>query len=222
MFKKLLLGLVLFLAVQLVNAQSFDNLKVLVVEHYSAKFTIRYNPAVTKIINKKEIDKTTDDECILAIETSISGNASEKTQIRASMAPSDDPHFSIGPEFEWLNGEELIIPGNGYVYTAGRGNEMFDVHRKFLYQNGKFVEVKQPFYYVGMSTETVKAVALYSDTDYKSVVASLPAGYKVEVVINKGEHYLVKTPGGLVGWVKIPEGSMSDTSPLKGIYYLGD
>ena len=221
MHKNFLLLLAILLSSTRLFSQSFDNLATFQVNE---NIVIRYNAALSKVINKK---KDADYTIINTIETSISGKPNEKVIILYDAGASDDPSFCVvktidGESSECLGGTELIIPGNGYVYVSGHSNTMFNAHRKFFWQNNKLVEVKQPFYYVGLQSETLRDVKLCRDTDYKSVVAALPAGYKVEVLINKGDNYLVKTPNGLVGWLKIIDGMLQDESPLKGIFFAGD
>lgn len=59
------------------------------------------------------------------------------------------------------------------------------------------------------------------DIDQMHQRAVLPKGSTVTVLVNKGDNYLIKTPFGLLGWLKIKGGSQEDT-PILGIYWRGD
>lgn len=120
-----------------------------------------------------------------------------------------------------IPGLRFVLPGNGNIYADGHNNTMFNVRRKFVWHEGAFIEIKQPFLYVGLDTTTRKAIDIYSAQDHKQVVASLPKGAALSVVLNQGEQYLVKTPFGLLGWIQIKEG-MQDQSPVVGIFNAGD
>ena len=98
---------------------------------------------------------------------------------------------------------------------------MFNKMRKYTLTANVINEVKQPYYYVGLNTETTKSIKIFSSKRLENVVASLPKNSPIEVVINEDEFYLIKTSFGLIGWVKIPECIISDT-PIKGLYYAGD
>lgn len=119
-------------------------------------------------------------------------------------------------------GVRFAFPGNGSIYVDGHSNTMFNARRKFEWRNGSFVETPQPFRYVGLDTTTRTAITLYAKTDYKQPVASLPQDTAVTVLLNDGTAYLLKTPFGLVGWIRIAEGVIQENSPINGIYYAGD
>ena len=99
---------------------------------------------------------------------------------------------------------------------------MFDVRRKYVLQGDKLVEVKQPFYWVGLESKAKKDLVLYSGKDQKETVARLPKGSALTVVLSEGESwYLIKTPFGLVGWLKI-EGVSQEADTIEGLYFRGD
>ncbi len=221
---KLVLKVLLLIGCSVVEAQSFDHLAIV---NPTPDIVIRYNPAISKIINQ-----SIDDEMIVikVLETAIAGSVGERYTVVFDEGPSDDPGFIINrllpdgrqQEAGYLGGFELVIPGNGYVYVSGHTNTMFNTRRKYTLKKGSLREVAQPYYYVGLDTVTTQTISLYSDTGYKTKVAGLPAGYKVEVLINSGEDYLIKTPFGLTGWLKIPENVMLHETPVKGIFFAGD
>ena len=97
---------------------------------------------------------------------------------------------------------------------------MFDQRKKFRLEKDKIIEVLQPYYYVGLESKVKKRINIYSTPQQDEVVASLPEGSPVTVLLNKGEQYLLKTSFGLVGWVLIPGGSQE--TPIEGLYFAGD
>lgn len=121
-----------------------------------------------------------------------------------------------------LQGLHFAFPGNGNIYVDGHTNTMFDVRQKYEWHNGSFSLVKQPVNFVGLNATTRVSISLFSTQEYKQSVATLPKDSAILVVINEGEHYLVKSPFGLVGWVRIPNGAEQKDSPIDGIFYAGD
>lgn len=121
-----------------------------------------------------------------------------------------------------IQGLRFSFPGNGSIYVDGHNNTMFNVRKKYEWRDDTFVEIKQPFNFVGLETTTKDAVEIFTSQDYKQIVAALPKGSAISIVLNEGEHYLVKTPFGLLGWIKIRDGASQEESPIMGIYYAGD
>ena len=138
-------------------------------------------------------------------------------------------------------GLELVVPGNGFIYVSGHANTSFDKKRKYALQGDTLVEVKQPFYYVGLDSETFKEFTLYGDREAKQPVAVLPKGSKVKILLMEEslepgdmpeyprERFLLVTPYGLTGWIKV-EVSQTDGQDstdgwgtgLKGLFFAGD
>ena len=120
-----------------------------------------------------------------------------------------------------IPGLRFAFPGDSAIYVDGHNNTMFNLRKKFVWQDSTFIEAAQPFHYVGLETTTREAVTLYADAGYKSAVEKLPAGSSVTVLLNEGENYLLKTPFGLVGWIRIPD-CLQEKSSIYGLYYHGD
>ena len=80
---------------------------------------------------------------------------------------------------------------------------MFPRRRKFTVSREKIVEIKQSFCYVGIKTFTLANIKLFADMNLMVQLAFLPKNTEVEILLNKGNKYLVKTPFGLVGWTKV-------------------
>lgn len=154
----------------------------------------------------------------------------DELDIFFSEGASDDPHFIFSKNNGKILGEiyatELYINNNGIMYSAGHTNNMFDHRRKFQLSQDTLIEFQQPYYYVGLKSKTIAPLILYQYKKGNSILAQLPKGYDVEVLLcdtegNTSEnYYLVKTDFGLVGWMRVT-GSLYDT-PIKGLTYAGD
>jgi hypothetical protein len=124
---------------------------------------------------------------------------------------------------------EFYINGSGTIYTSGHVNNMFDRKRKFQVQNDTIVEVSQPFNYVGLKGKTLKSIVLYQEKVGDKIIAQLPKGYEIEILLadaatkDFGMDYnlLVKTDFGLVGWLRLTNEDTYGTV-LKELYYAGD
>ncbi len=218
----------------------FNNLDILEIESYQG-VSIKYDPETTEIINKALKDLDTNDPFyynsigdfstydIKAIKTKIDKKTNDEYIVIFSAGPSGDPSFEFynskekgKPNFV-INGLNLYIPGNGFIYISGHTNNMFDTRKKFQIVNNVFSEVEQPFYYVGISTKTLKPLTLYSDKQLKSIVAQLPKNYDIEVLIFEKENsiFLIRTEFGLVGWVKVGIGSQQPDI-IDKLFFNGD
>lgn len=117
-------------------------------------------------------------------------------------------------------GVHLVSPGNGVLYVSGHTNNMYDQRKKYELKNGKFSEIAQPYYYVGVKAKLKDRLSIFSDLSQKVEVARLGKGSNVEVLINKDDNYLIKTEHGLLGWAKIAYGNQETI--IEGIYFRGD
>ncbi len=125
-------------------------------------------------------------------------------------APSEDPTF-----YAVCNGEiifkefgKTLHLKNKTLYIEGRANSYFDKKRKFVFQDGKYIETIQPLYYIGVKGKLNYSISIYQTEKLESKVATLPAGYKIEIIGGKTnpknkslEKLLLKTEFGLTGWV---------------------
>jgi len=224
MHRLLTISSIVLLYAVIAYADSFENLSVLDVAGFNT-IKIRYDKAITEIIN----EPIKDDRGIRVLATHLVKNSPARYLIVFDPGPSDDPEFIIyeiennrEKKLISLRGEELIIPGNGVLYTSGFVDLMFNTRKKFILNNGIIEEVQQPFYYVGLKTIVKKPIVLYGDLSYKKTLTQLPEGSKVEVLINKENDYLLKTPFGLVGWFKINYGEQCGSELIEGICFHGD
>ncbi len=154
-------------------------------------------------------------------------NKGVTAKIYYSEGASTDPNYTI-----YINGktwnaftENFAINANGVMYTEGNINHSFNERRKYRLTAQGVKEVEQPFLYVGVKDKLLKPVKLYSDKSYKTVVATLPKGYEVEVLLAEDDaNYLVRTQFGLVGWLYLSdEDNYAFGEPLiQGLGFLGD
>ncbi|MFC1557713.1 hypothetical protein ACFL40_00010 [candidate division KSB1 bacterium] len=161
------------------------------------------------------------------IVTKININDDNYYTIDFSQGASVDPEFIINRNIDGkavfidkFFAIEIIVPGDGFLYISGHTNTMYNKRRKFRIKDGKFIEVQQPYYHVGLETINTEHITLYSDTLYTEKVSDIPAKSKITVLINKGDYYLIKSPIGLTGWIKIPRWSWK--SPIKFLFFRGD
>jgi len=215
---------------------SFPNLKTYTMaqsspESYSPPQQISYDPAISKIINKR-IDVEFNSQGIGGIEitrilvTKIDRNKSDRHYIDFDPGASNDPTFAIIPEegetvIGTIDADHLVIPGNGFIYSLSRTNKHFLERRKFFIQDNKVIESKQPYLYVGLDTKAKIDFALHSSITGGEVIASIRKGDKIFVLLNEGNNYLVRSTFGLLGWIEIQPGSQESTV-IEGIYYAGD
>lgn len=163
----------------------------------------------------------------------------ESINILFSPGPSVDPQFRItdarNRELFHDFAEELCINANSTIYTSGNTNKMFNERRKYQYANGKVTEVKQPFCYVGVKGKLLKPVTLYSQKTGGAIVANLPVGYEIEVLLaeedykkdadgyGEAKNYLARSAFGLVGWLRLKEEDMTMHDPVvRGLGFMGD
>jgi hypothetical protein len=173
----------------------------------------------------------TDD--ILAMELKFDRNSNKKYYFVFTYGPSADPAFyfyDIEAD-EYINaapGTEIYVPGNGYVYSTGHTNSMFNIRKKWKFNGSEFEEVKPDLYYVGLKTKTLQPLTLYSDQELTTQFANLPANYDIEVLVAERPDkftttwkYLIKTSFGLVGWTYAKGGQVRPID-IEGIYFNGD
>jgi hypothetical protein len=148
--------------------------------------------------------------------------------IDCDSGPSDDFQCTIWRETSGgleglisLSGLRFIFPGNGHIYVDGHMGTMFNQRRKFSWQNDEFVEVVQPFFYVGLESKTRREIRIFASKALEEPVALLPKGAPVAVLLADGDFYLLRTAFGLVGWIKV-DVVLQDESPIDGLFFAGD
>jgi hypothetical protein len=204
-------------------ADSFPGLETHEIKGYLTA-VIHYDPQITQPVGKR---LTSEDEprVVRVFRTRIDRTKDEWYFVDYDEGPSVDPFFIITREGSeepagTIPGVHLYLPGNGSIYTSGHANTMFDEHRKYTVRNGQLVETKQPFLHVGIEGKAKKDLTIYS-TPAQEAVASIPKGAPMTVLLADGDHYLIKTAFGLVGWVTIPADSQEATV-IEGLFFAGD
>ncbi len=182
-----------------------------------------YAPAMC--VSAKDMKWEYDGQPVIFVQLKHGG---EKYLLVYDEGPSEDPGFffykkedgDYVDKFE-VYADKIFITGTGFVYTAGHTNQYYDKRRKFKFIGTELIEVKQPYYYVGLKTKTVRPIKIYSDHACTKILASLPADYEVEVVAadSNDEKYLVKTSFGLVGWWKLDD---DYNGSIKDLTFRGD
>jgi hypothetical protein len=207
------------------SAEPFQHLSVLQVKGAYMDSVVRYNKATTRILNEPVKDSYHTPVRVLI--TRIFDTSGEEYLVIFDPGPSFDPVFKIyrvsngkEQEIKTIPGEELIIPGNGDIYSIVLANEYFNKRRKYSLKGEALEEIKQPFYYVGLVSKTRMAIDLYADFDLVTKIAHLPEDSDIEVLINKDYNYLIKTPFGLLGWAQLRGGCGEEA--IKGLCYHGD
>lgn len=147
---------------------------------------------------------------------------------------SHDPMFyfipdtaSAGAYTASVPAEVLIMPGHGMLYTLGHANRTFRMRQKYALKGSRFVEVSQPYYAVGMTSKAMVPLKLTSQPGGGTLVAELPRGSPVEILLSDDKEsndftrsYLARTPFGLVGWITVQIHQEADV--LEGIFFEGD
>ncbi len=228
----------------------FDSLKTLHVKVTDIPgisfdpITIHYDSTITAVIDTvvELWPGDVDEYATRLIRTKIDRTSDIYYTIDFSMGQSADPNFkfsvNVGDKLlmskQVLTGTQLYIPGNGFLYVSGFTNNTFDQKRKFYIVDDTLVEVEQPYYYVGLNSTATRDLVLRtdpSDTTDASIVATVPKGSPVTVLLKRADEkypeftYLLKTPFGLTGWLRVPADdllSWNNRSPVEGLYFKGD
>ncbi len=213
--------------------------KVSVDTTYDATFG--YDKKATRLINKPchllskkdplycEKDEVLAEWKLVAKFKSV--NFKDSLSIIYSEGMSADPGFVIMTKTDKIIGRfsctGFYINSSGTIYTSGHVNNMYDRRRKFQIQPDTVTEVKQPYNYVGLKGKALKDFVLYRDKDGDEIVAQIPKGYDVEILLAESAtkdfemdlKFLVKTDFGLVGWLRL-EGFGDQV--IDGLFYAGD
>lgn len=217
--------------------EAFDYLTTLKLED---EVLIKYDPRITEVFNT-ELGKLPSDDPfhyssneppahdIKLLTTKIDKNSDNKFCVVFSWGPSFDPEFKIYEESDPKNAifriqaKKLYINGSSSVYSEGHTNNFYNHRKKYSFKNGQFTEVAQPFYYVGLNTESSAPLTIWQSPQMQKEVARIPANYPIEVLVNQegSNMYLVKTDFGLTGWVEL-KGMMRGQTNIKGLFYAGD
>lgn len=215
------------------TASSFPGLKTLNVDGSDSPQAtkISYDPALAEVINKPlnaaGAANNAEPEVTRLLVARLDREGQAKYTIDFDPGPSADPTFIIsneksGERIGSIGADALTVPGNGFIYSSGRSNNLHVERQKFAIREGKLVEVEQPFSYVGLDTKANVPLTLTAGKGTGEVIAKVNKGGEVNVVLRDGEYLLIKTPFGLIGWWKMNTEVMADNAEIEGIYYAGD
>lgn len=223
-----LCALSLALCLPAAAAELFPGLRSLEFKDYFTA-TIFYDPKTSQVVNKPLNAEESEQGAPLvtrAIRTKIDRTKNEEVWIDYDEGPSADPEIvvtRVGAEEPagYVAGLNFYIPGTGAIYASGHTNTMFDTRRKYVLEGDKLVEVKQPYYWVGLESKALKDLELLSRKGGKEVVARLPKGSALTVMLAEEDWYLVKTPFGLVGWLEVKPYTQ-EAEVIEGLFFRGD
>jgi len=222
--------LVMLFSAVLLSAQQREFFPYLVEAGYGLYLPSNYRSAASFTSKLAEMGEAEGDETAIAY-VKISPTQKSEIIVSYTNGPSDDPAFYFykvlsGNSLQYLfhiNCDNLYIPGNGNLYASGMSNNYFDVHRKYRFTGDNIKEIRQPFYYVGMTSKTHQAIKLYADKDCKYPIAGLPKGYTIIIIgaefADIPLKFLIRTPFGLVGWWKA--NSEMELQNI-GLHFYGD
>ena len=210
-------------------AQAFPGLKTLAIPEKDTPFPgqVAYDAALAEVIDLPLPLEEGAPEVRRMIATRLNRDAEARYLIDFDPGPSADPSFIItdeksGQQLGTIAADSLALPGNGFIYSRSRSNHLHTEQRKYTVRDGKLVEIEQPFSYVGLESKAKVPLTLLAKKDGGDVIAKIPEGDALQVVIRDGEHLLIKTRFGLVGWWKMKTDVMADNAEIEGIYYAGD
>ncbi|MBR8538382.1 hypothetical protein KDU71_22615 [Carboxylicivirga sediminis] len=209
--------------------ESFKHLKKVHLESYGQVFAFLPHDYETKISIEEKFNEENPVETIIGI-ANVNKTENLNYMITFTNAPSDDYSFSFysidKEKYEYkftIGGKQLFIPGNGFAYVSGHTNNMFDKKRKIKFEKDTISEVKQPLYFVGLKTKTLKPIKLYESKEKKKIVASLPANSNIEVVVSEfsddAHYFLIKTSFGLLGWWEL---DFYYSREIENLFFAGD
>jgi len=160
----------------------------------------------------------------------IARSSKDEFELRYDDGPSCDPTFTLWRKgadepIGEFGGDQVVIPGNGFLYVIRRSNRSFEGREKWAIHKGQLVEITQSHYYVGVTTATLKPATLLQQPETgATVIANVPKGEKVLVVVQQTvdgrDWYLVRTRFGLLGWTE--DAAYGDERQFEDIQFLGD
>jgi len=226
----------------------FENLTTLnidsTLDKYFSNITIHFDKSISTLIDSmyyftdrdgRIVDEDLKFRCLIV--TKIDRNDDTRYTIDFYPGMSVDPHFRIYRNTDGrlkgltnsmiITGTQLIVPGDGFLYSSGHTNNTFDQKRLFRVEGDEIIEVVQPYYYVGLQSVTNREIVLRS---LAGPVVTLPQGTPVTVLLKQIEpypqfSYLLKTDFGLVGWVHFKPRELymwNKPNPIEGLYSNGD
>lgn len=150
-----------------------------------------------------------------------------------SPGPSADPEFIItdknGKKMGSIQALKLRLNADLSIYTSGHTNNMFDKKSMFTVQKDTVLEVKQPFYQVGLAGILLRNIVMFTDDSFDQIQQTINEGAEIEIMFalpaGKDElyerKYLVRTELGILGYIRI-ENEDTFGALMEGFFYAGD
>jgi hypothetical protein len=190
---------------------------------------IHYVPALTTMVNDS-IPRGGNFVRFIVAKLRLSARSADTLFVEYTEGASADPGFTVsliekcGPRrLDWpINGLDFEAPGDGFFYVRGHTNSLFDMRRKFAVEGGNLREVKQPFYYVGLETKTLRQIHIFGALGGGQSMGVIEKGAPVTVVLSDGETFLLKTDHDVLGWWRPYNMSQQRAEEIEGIYLKGD
>jgi hypothetical protein len=190
---------------------------------------IHYVPSLAAIINAATPQESGFMEIRVA-KLRLSARSTDTLIIDYTEGGSADPGFIIsliekcGPRrLDWpINGLDFEAPGDGFFYVRGHTDSWFDMRRKFTVEGGNLREVKQPFYYVGLETKTLRQIPVFSTQGCSEYIGRIEEGAPVTVILSDGVTFLLKTDHDILVWWRPQNMSQQRAEEIEGIYVKGD
>lgn len=223
----------IFLLITLIvfNNESYGNEleKIKIDETSIGPVYLHYNPMLCKVI-LTNVPNESDIKTIRVAHTKLAKWNNDSLIIDYSEGGSIDPGFIIyhvKPSglkrlSTLIDGLNIEIPGDGYLYIWGHTNSYFNLRRKFSLKNSRIQEVKQPFYYIGLNTETLTEISVFKTKKQKEMVAKLNKGTSITILLNSEDFYLLKTKRNILGWWLPKKMSYFKSEEIRGLYRIGD
>jgi len=189
---------------------------------------IHYVPSLTTIINAA-VPQESGFTKIRVAKLRLSARSGDTLIVDYTEGGSSDPGFIVsliekcGPRrLDWpINGLDFEAPGDGFFYIRGHTNSWFDMRRKFTVEGGNLREVKQPFYYVGFETKTLRQIPIFSTQGCSEYIGRIEKGAPVTVILSDGATFLLKTDHDILVWWR-PQITQQRAEEIEGIYFRGD
>jgi hypothetical protein len=160
----------------------------------------------------------------------LSARSGDTLIVDYTEGPSCDPAFIISRvekcgqrRLDWaIDGLDFEAPGDGFFYIRGHTDSWFDMRRKFTVEGGNLREVKQPFYYVGLETKTLRQVPIFSTQGCGEYIGVIEEGVPVTVILSDGRTFLLKIDHDVLGWWRPQNMAQQRAEEIEGIYVRGD
>jgi len=213
---------------------SFDHLNRIVVDEDWNILAFVPKGSITDLPDIKLLENDEYEELVIPVAiVDLEGNENKDFLLVFSPGPSADPTFEFYKISEKdtnflfsLACKQIIINDNGYMFTSGHANNMFNTRRIFKFERDSLREVKQPFDYVGLKTKTLKRITIYEDKEFTNVLAVVPEDSPIEVLFGEWNEeefswkFLIKSSIGFLGWWKLDDNYRSEE--IEGLFFAGD